>query len=198
MVGKGPEPLLRSARKLLASLGNVTMCAPSISRSTAGVTCDGAPSTLDHSSKPRLVVSTIAPRRYLRATSSKKTPARSSSCFFGLLVAVGLVRHAEVVAHEARDDHAGLEALVRQRNERGLLLHQTSRGLLARGAMDAEASRLHEPLGRLSVEVGQIVKRPTRADVVVALHFDLTVRFSLSLDQGDALQRRPLARIRNG
>src|ERR1700733_1254337 len=36
-------------------------------------------------------------------------------------VAVGLVRYAEVVADEPRDDHGGLEAMVRQRDERRLL-----------------------------------------------------------------------------
>src|SRR5580704_1376600 len=83
--GRGPGPLLRSARFLLASAGNVMMCAPSMSRSIAGVTWEEEPSTLGHWSKPRLVVRMSAPLRYLRATSSKKTPARSSSCFFGLL-----------------------------------------------------------------------------------------------------------------
>jgi hypothetical protein len=45
--GRGPGPCLRAARKLGASLGKVKMWAPSMRRSSAGVTCEGAPSADD-------------------------------------------------------------------------------------------------------------------------------------------------------
>src|ERR1700733_11311921 len=93
-------------------------------------------------------------------------------------VTVGLVRHTEVVADEPHHHHAGLEAMVRQRDERRLLFHEAGRGLLVRRAVHAGARRLDEPFHGLPVEIVEIVKRPAREEV--ALHiaegvFDLAL-----------------------
>src|SRR5277367_1956780 len=117
-------------------------------------------------------------------------------------IAVGVPRHAEVGADEARHDHAGLEACPRQRNEHRLLLRESGRGLLARRAVHPHTRDLGEPPLRLPVDVVEIVKHPSREEV--AFHvlegvFDLAFALLVPRRERDGTEavvlRHPLEEV---